>query len=278
MKRQSTLKAFTLIEVLVVVAIIAILISILLPAMSSARETSRNLKCMANLRSVAQMTQAYLESNHDMYPVRNNAATGGGSIYNAFLPTRTIIRYDKRPLEMLVCPNDNESARLYPAGDGTNSNPDSLGIGDVYAMDPNAKVRYSYGVNNMTGINPTTDAEKVLFNPNSTAYTKPAETLMYADSAFFNARAHNLTLNDSPLLKGRVANAGAPHRMNTLASIPPEYAAPVADARRHKRGSNIQFMDHHAESVPQEDCYNKIIYSWTERSATDTGTTTPPTP
>ena len=96
---------------------------------------------------------------------------------------------------------------------------------------------------------------------------------MYADSAFFNARAHNLTLNDSPQLKGRVANAGAPILMNTLATIPVEYGTPRPELSRHKRGSNIVFMDHHGETVRQEDCFDKVIYSWSERSATDTGVT-----
>ncbi len=255
---------FTLIELLVVVAIIATLISILLPALSSARATSRSLKCLTNLRSQAQMTQTYLDANRDMFPTRDGSQTGGSGVFHAFLPSRTIIRFDARPLDVLTCPDDNEPLRDYALGDGTENFPDSLGIGDLYGLPPDAKIRYSYGINNMTGINPSTDGERLLFNPNATAYPRPAETLMYADCAWVNARAHNTTINDAPQLKGRVSNAGAPHRMNRLAEIPEEYGRPQPNLKRHRNGSNIVFMDHHGENVRQEDCFTKVLYSWTE--------------
>jgi len=256
--------AFTLIELLVVIAIIALLIGILLPALGSARRTAQSVSCLANLRSTATLTALYLDTHNGRFPVRNNAATGGGSNYNAFLPTRTILKTDNRPAEVLACPSDKQPVRDYVVGDAEGVNPNGLGIGEIYGLQPEQTLRYSYGINNMTGINPTTEAERKLFNPKLSSYQFPVDTLLFADSTFFNARAHNLVVNDSPQLKGRVGNAAAPFLFNRLAEIPTEYGEPVKAASRHDGGSNIAFMDGHAELVPQEECFHKVLYSWTE--------------
>lgn len=272
---HTSRKGFTLIELLVVVAIIALLVSILLPSLSAARGSAKNVRCLTNIRSQSQITQLYLDANRDQFPVRQGTATGGSSVYNAFLPSRTILNFDKRPIDILTCPDDNESVRDYPVGDGTDAFPDSLGIGNLYDLPPTTIVRYSYGLNNMTGIEPKTDAERALFNPNVSAYPQPARTLLYADCAWVNARAHDKVINDAPQLKGRVANAAAPIRMDRLSQIPVEYGQPQAKLSRHRTGSNIGFMDQHAESVAQRDCFDKVLYSWTETGSTLTPTQQP---
>jgi prepilin-type N-terminal cleavage/methylation domain-containing protein/prepilin-type processing-associated H-X9-DG protein len=60
---RLTRGGFTLIELLVVVAIIALLISILLPSLNRAREQTRSLVCMSNLRSLAQAVITYDTEN-----------------------------------------------------------------------------------------------------------------------------------------------------------------------------------------------------------------------
>ncbi|MEM6334092.1 MAG: type II secretion system protein [Planctomycetota bacterium] len=52
--------AFSLIELLVVMAIVAVLIGLLLPTLASARATARQTVCVANMRSIGQAHAVYL--------------------------------------------------------------------------------------------------------------------------------------------------------------------------------------------------------------------------
>jgi prepilin-type N-terminal cleavage/methylation domain-containing protein/prepilin-type processing-associated H-X9-DG protein len=59
--------AFTLIEILVVIAIIGVLIALLIPAVQSARESARQIQCSNNLRQIGLAMHAYHEA-HESFP------------------------------------------------------------------------------------------------------------------------------------------------------------------------------------------------------------------
>lgn len=62
--------AFTLVELLVVIAIIALLIGLLLPALSSARNAARAAGCLSNLHSIMLSNEMYQSDYNDELPVR----------------------------------------------------------------------------------------------------------------------------------------------------------------------------------------------------------------
>ena len=68
MNHKNTYKAFTLVELLVVIGIIALLISILLPALSKARESANRIKCAANLRTVGQVATLFANDHKGVFP------------------------------------------------------------------------------------------------------------------------------------------------------------------------------------------------------------------
>jgi len=67
--------AFTLIEMLVVVAIIAILFALLFPVLSKAKASARRTTCLNNLRQINLGTRMYCDDSNDATPGSVGAST-----------------------------------------------------------------------------------------------------------------------------------------------------------------------------------------------------------
>jgi prepilin-type N-terminal cleavage/methylation domain-containing protein/prepilin-type processing-associated H-X9-DG protein len=64
---RTRVRAFTLIEILVVLAIIAILSSMIFPTFSRAREGGRRTSCSSNLRQIGMALSMYIGDNDERY-------------------------------------------------------------------------------------------------------------------------------------------------------------------------------------------------------------------
>lgn len=68
-RRRRAAGAFTLVELLVVVAVIALLVGLLLPALSRAREQGRLMVCLNNARDITMAANSYATDHDGRWPV-----------------------------------------------------------------------------------------------------------------------------------------------------------------------------------------------------------------
>ena len=158
--RQS--EAFTLVELLVVIAMISILAAMMLPALSLAKEKAHTIHCLANLKQIGVALTIYSDDYQQrLIPAEYNPRKGATSeegwptiLYNQrYLPAPTTTGYYKLASgsSLFRCPsglpavysfnpssrNDPEGAKAWPFA--------STGTGQRFFID------CWYGINGSTG-------------------------------------------------------------------------------------------------------------------------------
>jgi len=102
---RSTCCAFTLVELLVVIAVIATLAALLLPAFSRAKESGRATVCLGNLHQLGIALQLYAQENNNRLPyMRDQIFPGTNELAGPDLVLSTQVAN----VAVLRCPSDNQ--------------------------------------------------------------------------------------------------------------------------------------------------------------------------
>lgn len=155
------LTAFTLIEMLVVMAIIMVLTAILYPVLAQAKKAANTAVCLSNMRQIGIASQLYLGDHDDTYfPAarydpqpglqpqvtwigydNSNTGTAQGGFYGditksaKYAPRPGLIDIYIRDLRIVKCPNQSPDIQSALALNGF----DPLIPSDYYAENPAAK-------------------------------------------------------------------------------------------------------------------------------------------
>ena len=111
-------RAFTLVELLVVVAIIGVLVALLLPAIQAARASARRTQCVNNMRQVGLAIHQYADVHKGRFPLQafhNKTATSDSGEPNSEEQKKsevekswiaTLAPYTESVDEIRLCPED----------------------------------------------------------------------------------------------------------------------------------------------------------------------------
>lgn len=213
-------RAFTLVELLVVIGIIAALISILLPALSRAREMAAKAKCLSNLRNMQMAHWMYVNENKG-YLIRAGLGHSGAHQNEQVAWFTTLQRYYQTQL-LLRCPADDS-----PHWPGGLPVPGSSG---QYR-------RTSYGINEFL------DRELC---PWGGPYVKMSQIRRPSATIQFLEMAET----------GEYAGADHPHVDLWVGNIPAKAGSQLeihqhgGEPRTWEAVANYGFLDGHAESLP----------------------------
>lgn len=255
-------RAFTIVELLVVIGIIAVLMSFLLPVLSGARKKAQTAVCANNLRQMGTAWQMYASSQNGLScPARLPTYNGPESIYDVGEGPQ----YRPRWYDLL-----GAQIKKYATKNPKQQEDDSWTISETFFLCPtnadwdNSR-NYTYGYNYQFLGNARFKPNGTYINyPVKTSRIKPANTIMATD-AMGTAAGHPRTSRAGYYRDGTkdifaLGNKGwalDPPRLTANADYAdPQQRAPQNRSGpdpRHQRKFNAVFCDGHVELVAPQD-------------------------
>ena len=102
-------RAFTLVELLVVIAVIAILAGMLLPALAAAKRKARRVQCLSNLKQLTSVVHMFVH-DRERFPWRLPVLDGGTFSRTNISDTYRLLQHEVALTQILTCPSDNRVA------------------------------------------------------------------------------------------------------------------------------------------------------------------------
>ncbi len=227
-------RAFSVVELLVVIAVIALLAGILLPTLSAARKESRRAACLANMKTLQTASLAWT-MDHDGELIDVGLGHGGSGISNE----------QGSWITMLAETYGSPLARRCAADDSPHWPEEDGGRGLPVPPTEDVFRRSSYGVNNfLTGFAPDEPVRKL------DRVRMPSKIVQFLEMAE----------------EGEFAAADHPHVENWSVPGLPDASARLAanEIESHQHGgakgswearSNVTFLDGHSISATFREVY-----------------------